>query len=69
LRPESRGRLSSSRTGFEHEVERRLGGPAHAGEAARHERRAQARLSGLSAERELAALESALGVQSIVEKT
>ena len=52
--------------GFEHEVDRRLGGTAHAGQATGRERLAEARLSGLSATSP--SCESALGVQSIVEK-
>ena len=47
--------------GFEHDVERCLGGAAHAGEAAGRERLAKACLSGLGAERELAALGERVG--------
>lgn len=55
----------NSRAGSEHEVDRGLGGTAHAGEASSRERLAEARL-GL--ERKFAALRERVGVQSIVEK-
>jgi hypothetical protein len=57
----------NSRAAFEHEVDRRLGGTAHAGEATGRERFAEARSSGLGAERQFAAVRERVGVQSIVE--